>query len=301
MTDRATRADGPPRILSELAELAGDYDALLCDLWGCLHNGVAPYPAAVAALRAFRAAGGTVLLLTNAPRPNAAVRRHLLGLGAPEDAFDGIVSSGDATRAEIASLKHGRRVYPVGPARDTSLWDGLPVELAPLSGAEVILCTGLFDDETETPDDYAPMIAEAVERRLPFICANPDVVVDRGEKRIFCAGAIAERYAAAGGEVVTCGKPHAPIYALAAAELERLRGAPVARERVLAIGDGIATDVPGAEAAGYDCVFVSGGLAMAEVAADPLRPDPESPDPERLAAFLARHGRAPAFAIGRLR
>lgn len=301
MTSTTKRADGPTRILTALSEISDGYDALYCDLWGCLHNGVAPYPAAVEALRAFRAKGGTVILLTNAPRPSAAVRRHLLRLGAPEDAFDAIVSSGDATRAEVASLKYGRRIHAVGPERDESLWEGLPVAIETLEHADAILCTGLFDDEHETPDDYVPMIDSAVHRNLPFICANPDIVVDRGDRRLYCAGAIAERYAHAGGQVVLCGKPHAPIYALAAAELERLRGGPVAPERVLAVGDGIATDVLGAEQAGVDCVFVTGGLALEETAADPSSPDPETPDADRLAAFLAENDRAPAFAIGRLR
>ena len=292
---------GAPRILSSIAELSGRYDALLCDLWGCLHNGVAPYPAAIAALRAFRAAGGTVVLLTNAPRPNPAVRRHLLGMGAPEDAFDGIVSSGDATRAEVASLKHGRRLHAIGPSRDTSLWEGLPVELTDIHDADAILCTGLNDDETETPEDYRDALCAAAARNLPFICANPDIVVDRGEKRLYCAGAIAQVYEQLGGSVVLCGKPHAPIYALALEELRRLRGAAVDPTRVLTVGDGIATDVLGAEQAGLDCVFVTGGLAMEEVAVDPRAPDPEHPDPARLSEYLARHNRSPAFAIGRLR
>ncbi|MCI4665296.1 MAG: TIGR01459 family HAD-type hydrolase [Neomegalonema sp.] len=290
-----------PRILSNISEIQAGYDALLCDLWGCLHNGVSPYPAAIDALRSFRAQGGVVILLTNAPRPHGPVRRHLLNMGAPEDAFDAIVSSGDATRAEVASGRHGARIHAVGPSRDTSLWEGLPVEIVGQSEADAILCTGLNDDETETPDDYADLVADGVARNLPFVCANPDIVVDRGERRLYCAGAIAQRYEEAGGRVILCGKPHAPIYELALAELARLRGKPVQKERVLAVGDGIATDVLGAELAGLDCVFVTGGLAMAEVAADAAAPDPENPDPARLGAYLARHGRAPAFAIGRLR
>ena len=301
MSENQVDGGAAPRILSSLSELAGRYDALLCDLWGCLHNGVKPYPAAIAALHAFREAGGAVLLLTNAPRPNPAVRAHLLGMGAPESAFDGIVSSGDATRAEIASLKHGERLHTIGPERDTSLWEGVPVELTDVEAADAILCTGLNDDETETPDDYDALLRSAVGRGLPFICANPDIVVDRGEKRLYCAGAIAQRYQELGGAVTMCGKPHAPIYDLALRELALLRGGAIDPARVLAVGDGIATDVLGAEQAGLDCVFVTGGLATEEVAAEPTKPDPENPDPARLFAYLQRHGRAPAYAIGRLR
>ena len=249
----------------------------------------------------FRNAGGIVVLLTNAPRPNAAVRRHLLGMGAPEDVFDGIVSSGDATRAEIASLKHGRRIHTIGPARDTSLWEGLPVELTDVKEADAILCTGLNDDETETPDDYNELLGEAAARDLPLVRANPDIIVDRGEHRLFCAGALAQRYTELGGHSIYSGKPHAAIYELALAQLAELKGAPLDPKRVLAVGDGVATDVLGAEQAGLDCIFVTGGLAMAEVAADPSNPDPEAPDPMRLSAYLEKHERAPAFAIGRLR
>ncbi len=282
-------------ILERLDALAGRYDVLLCDLWGCLHNGVRPFPDAVAALQGFRAAGGAVILLTNAPRPNPAVKRHLAGMGAPDDCYDAIVTSGDSTRAVLADRRYGARIHVVGPDRDTSIWEGLDLALVGLDEADAILCTGLFDDTTETPDDYAGLVASGVARNLPFLCANPDIVVDRGEERLYCAGAIAEVYKAAGGDVFYFGKPHPPIYELAlrvAAELKP--GAP--KERILGVGDGIATDVLGAEQAGLDCVFVSGGLAARE-----LGGDPERPDAARLGAYLAEHGRAPAYAIGRLR
>ncbi|MEL6316953.1 MAG: TIGR01459 family HAD-type hydrolase, partial [Pseudomonadota bacterium] len=225
------------RLVTRLEEISGGYDALLCDLWGCFHNGVAPYPAAVAALQRFRAGGGAVVMLTNAPRPHGAVQTHLDAMSAPRDAYDAIVSSGDATRAEIESGRHGCAFHIVGPARDAPIWRGLDIDHAPLERAEAILCTGLYDDAVETPDDYMDLVQDGVARGLPFLCANPDVIVDRGDQRLYCAGAIAERYAGLGGRVLFFGKPHPPIYALALGVARGLRPG-LATERVLALGDG---------------------------------------------------------------
>ena len=286
---------GETRILDGLAEIASGYDVLLCDLWGCYHNGVTPYPAAVSALQAFRRAGGAVVLITNAPRPSAPIHRHLASMGAPRDSYDVIVSSGDATRAVLAEGRHGRRIHIVGPERDSAIWEGLPIETAALDQAEAILCTGLFDDETETPADYADLVRDGVAAGLPMLCANPDIVVDRAEQRLYCAGAIAADYAAAGGEALYFGKPHEPIYTLALAEAAKLKPK-LETGRVLAIGDGINTDVLGAAQAGLDVVFVTGGLAAEE-----LGDDPERPDPTKLSAYLAAAGRSPRYAIGRLR
>lgn len=285
---------GETRIVNSLAEIASDYDVLLCDLWGCYHNGVEPYPAAVAALQSYRASGGAVVLITNAPRPSAPILRHLAGMGAPRDSFDDIVSSGDATRHVLASGRYGARAHVVGPERDSAIWEGLPIELTALEAAENILCTGLFDDETETPEDYADLIARGVALGLPMLCANPDIVVDRAETRLYCAGAIAEAYKAAGGEAVYFGKPHAPIYALALEKARAIRP-DLEKTRILAVGDGIGTDVLGAEQAGFDCLFVSGGLAWQEVGADP-----DTPDPLKLTQYLVSHGRRPRYALGRL-
>lgn len=287
---------GQTRILSSLSEIADQYDVLLCDLWGCYHNGVTPYPAAVAALKAFRAKGGTVVLLTNAPRASEFVERHLGRMGAPEDSWDAIVSSGDATRVALGSGRFGAKVHVIGPERDEALWQGLGVEKVALSEATAILCSGLVDDQTETPEDYKDAIAEGVAQGLTMLCANPDIVVDRAEQRLYCAGAIAEAYARAGGEALYFGKPHAPIYELALATAEKVRGASVDKARILALGDGVATDVPGAEALGVDCLFVSGGLAATEVGQDP-----ETPEADRLAQYLVSHAVSPRYTIGRLR
>jgi HAD superfamily hydrolase (TIGR01459 family) len=282
------------RILESLAEIAEDYDALYCDLWGCFHDGIRPYPAAVEALRAFRRRGGAVVLLTNAPRPSSAVRRQLDRMGAPEEAFDAVVSSGDATREALASGRWGRRVEWVGPPRDECFFEGLDLERVGREAAEAVVVTGLYDDETETPAEYDGAVAAWRARGLPLLCANPDVIVDRGEERLWCAGAIAEAYAAAGGEAHSFGKPHAPIYRLA----ERAAAAALGRppRRPLAVGDGVATDVAGAAARGIDAVFVTGGLAARDVS-----DDPERPDPARLRGWLEAAGARPAYAIGRLR
>lgn len=298
MTDLGTnpRSDGgAPRLIASLDAIADRYDAILCDLWGCYHNGITPFPSAVAALIRFRERGGRVVLLTNAPRPREAVRRHLELMGAPAESFDAIVSSGDATRAEVASGRWGRRLHIVGPERDDDIWRGLDIDHVALEDAEAILCTGLNDDSVETPADYEELIASGVARSIPFLCANPDIVVDRGDQRLYCAGAIGAAYAEAGGDVVLFGKPHAPIYGLALGEAERLLGDRFSLQRVLAAGDGVATDVLGAEKAGIDCLFVSGGLAAAEVG-----DAPERPDPDRLAQYLVGHKRSPNYAIGLL-
>jgi len=284
------------RIIDTLDEIAGDYSTLLCDLWGCYHDGIRPFPAAVAALQRYRRRGGRVLLLTNAPRPAASVRRFLDAMGAPADSYDAIMSSGEACQRAIASGTHGRQFHYVGPSRDVHMLTDTGREPAPLDRAEALVCTGLRDEETETPEDYAADIADWVARGLPMLCANPDIVVDRGHMRLWCAGAIARDFAAAGGEVIWFGKPHATSYEQSFALLAEMAGAPVPRDSVLAVGDGIATDVKGAVDYGVDACFVSGGLAAREVGSDP-----EHPDTARLARWLEAEGIAPHYTIGRLR
>lgn len=289
-------------ILTTLDAAGPGYRALYCDLWGCLHDGRRAFPAAVAALERFRAGGGKVVLLTNSPRPAHAVATQLDGLGAPRSCYDAIVSSGDATQAALLTGRFGRRVYHIGPERDLVFFrdaSGVPLDIArvPLEEAESIVCTGLFDDRRETPADYRATLLLARERGLRMLCANPDVVVDVGEERIFCAGAIAGAYAEAGGQVYYFGKPHPPIFALARETLTRLTGWEPRADEVLMAGDGIATDVLGAMGEGIDALFVTGGLAAAETGTT----GEAGPDPARLAAFLAEARMAPRYAIARLR
>ncbi|MFK8253561.1 TIGR01459 family HAD-type hydrolase [Ancylobacter terrae] len=253
--------------VASFARLAPRYDVILCDVWGVLHNGAVASQAAGEALTRAREAGATVVLVSNAPRPNDGVATILDGFGVPRTAWDAIVTSGDVTK----SLLRGRtdaRVYHLGPDRDLGIYDDLPVARTGLEEADLIVCTGLFDDTVETPDHYAETLAQARGRGLEFICANPDIVVERGGELIWCAGALAEAYEALGGAVVYCGKPHAPIYDAALAASERLRGAPVARQRVIAIGDALRTDIAGAHGAGIDCLFVAAGIHAFELGLD---------------------------------
>jgi HAD superfamily hydrolase (TIGR01459 family) len=284
------------RIVQSLAEIGSAYEALLVDLWGCYHNGITPYPAAMAALRDYRAGGGIVVLLTNAPRPAYSVQRFLERIGADPASYDGIKSSGAACRRAIRHGEYGDRFHYVGPPRDLHMLTDLGLEDLPLDQAGAILLTGMVDDMTETPDDYAGQIAEWKAQGLTVLCANPDLVVDRGERRLYCAGSVAQAYERAGGRVVWFGKPHGPTYDQCFDLLAELAGREIGRDRVLAIGDGIGTDVKGGLDYGLDVMFVTGGLAAAEVGADP-----EHPDPARLEGWLADHGVAPKYAIGRLR
>jgi HAD superfamily hydrolase (TIGR01459 family) len=262
----------PPHVpvVAGLGDISANYDALLCDIWGVVHNGRESFPDAYEALRAFRRAGGAVTLITNAPRPSAPIIAQVRQFGVPDDAFDAIVTSGDVTIALIAERIHSP-VHHIGPERDLSLFEeaakraGTAARLVDLEAAEYVLCTGLFDDDVETPDDYADTLDRIVARGLPFICANPDLIVHRGEELIYCAGALAEGVKARSGEVVYCGKPHAPIYRIALAAAERALGRKLDPRRVLAIGDGMRTDIAGALAQGLDALFMSGGIHAGDV------------------------------------
>ena len=295
------------RILASLADISDQYDALFCDLWGCLHDGQRPFPAAVASLRAFRAKGGTVLLLTNAPRPKPSVKAQLDRLGVPQDCYDEIVSSGDAAQYALITGAVGRKVHHIGPEKDrvffTDLSEDLaplaatepPITLVPLTEAEGIVCTGLVDDLTETPDDYRATLLYARTKGLKLLCANPDIIVDYGDKRLFCAGAIAQVYDRMGGESLYFGKPHPPIYDLARRRLAALPGSAV-DPRLLAIGDGVTTDVQGALAEGIDVVFVTGGIAARN-----FGDDAENPDSALLEDWLTDLELSATYGIGRLR
>ena len=284
------------RIIQSLSEVSDSYDAVFCDLWGCYHNGLTPYSAAIAACQAFRRRGGRVILLTNAPRPAASVKRMLDRMGAPEDSYDAIVSSGAACQAALTGGRFGTRFHYVGPERDLHMLTDVGLLAEPLDAADAILLTGLRDDTTEEPEDYAVEIAAWKARELTVLCANPDLIVDRGEQRLWCAGAIAKKYEQAGGQVVWFGKPHRPVYDRCHEVLAELTGQDTPHERILAIGDGILTDVPGGLAAGLDTLFVTGGLSSTD-----FGPDVEHPEQAPLEAFLVEKDLAPQYAIGRLR
>jgi HAD superfamily hydrolase (TIGR01459 family) len=248
-----------------LRDLVGRKQVLLSDIWGVVHNGLESFPEACEALHCFRREGGTVILITNAPRPADSVQRQLRKLGVADEVYSAIVSSGDLTRHYVADHPGGK-VFWLGPERDNSIHRGLDVALSPLEEASYIICTGLYDDETETAEDYRPMLLRARERKLPLICANPDIVVERGDRLIYCAGAIAELYRELGGEVIFYGKPHRPIYERAMMLAEQHAGRPVGREEVLAIGDSVRTDLAGAHGFGIDCLFVTRGIHSEEFA-----------------------------------
>jgi HAD superfamily hydrolase (TIGR01459 family) len=246
-------------VLSSIKELGGRYRAWLVDIWGVMHNGHRAFADAVSATRAYRAAGGIVVLLSNSPRPSPSVHEQLRRLGVPDDAYDATVTSGDLTRHELA--KHqGATVFHLGPERDRPIFHGLDVKLGPPDDAELVVCSGLFDDETEEPDDYADLLRRLAARQLPMICANPDLRVERGDRLVWCAGAVAALYEQLGGMVIYAGKPYAPIYRLALDTIDRLAGTKVATGEVLAIGDGVDTDIAGAAGIGIDTVFVASGL-----------------------------------------
>jgi HAD superfamily hydrolase (TIGR01459 family) len=253
------------RQISGLSEISDGYDAILCDIWGVLHNGVASFVAASEALVSFRRRGGAVVLISNAPRPSPPIHRQVLKLGVPPEAFDSVVTSGDVTIG-LMERQAGDRVLHIGPARDLSLFDaameatGARPKLVSLEDAQYALCTGLRNDDTETPDDYELELQAMAIRGMVMICANPDIVIHRGDTLVYCAGALARRYEEFGGSVIYAGKPHGVIYDRALALVGRVRGAPADKRRVLAIGDGMKTDIVGAVRAGLDALFVTGGI-----------------------------------------
>jgi HAD superfamily hydrolase (TIGR01459 family) len=249
-----------PDFIEHFEPLAQNYDVLLCDVWGVIHNGVTAFAPACDALLRFRNRGGTAILITNAPRPGDSVARILDRLAVPRQAYDAITSSGDTTRG-IVEGRRGQRVFHLGPQRDVPIFAGLDLTFAPLDTADYVVCSGLFDDTIETPETYRDVLAAMRARSLFMVCANPDIMVERGDTLVYCAGALADAYAALGGEVLYCGKPYAPIYqaALTAASAAR-GGAAVPLKRVLAIGDSVRTDLKGALAFGIDSVFVMSGI-----------------------------------------
>jgi len=243
---------------ARLSALTRDYDVILCDVWGVIRDGRALIAQALDALKQFRAAGGTVILLSNSPQPQDWLLSHLAHLGAHGDNWDGAVTSGDAIFEELSRRAPGP-AYKLGPDYDDGLYEGTGLTFAPLKDAAFISCTGLIDFETETPDQYRDLLSEAALRRLTLVCANPDIVVQVGGALRYCAGALAALYETLGGAVVMAGKPHPPIYELAYRRLEAL-GVEADRSRMLAIGDGPKTDIAGAQGEGIDALFITGGI-----------------------------------------
>jgi HAD superfamily hydrolase (TIGR01459 family) len=280
------------RIISALADISEQYDAVLCDVWGVIHNGRAAYKAACDALAGFRALGKPVILISNAPRPNSVIPNQLQALHVRRDAWDAIVTSGDATRAEIE--KRGPRGYKIGPSKDEGLYDGLPVDFQPIETADYVICTGLRDELSEPPESYRDELNALAARNLPFICANPDRVVQFGGHLIPCAGALADIYEEIGGPVIMAGKPYPPIYELTVATAEEVAGKTLARNRLLCIGDGVQTDVAGAHAQKLDCLFVAGGIHAAELSNE------DGLDARKVEAFLNAYQVNARWAIGEL-
>ena len=284
-----------PGLPPGLSAIAADYDAILCDVWGVIHNGREAFPRACAALERFREERGPVVLISNAPRPSSALHDQLLAVGAPTSAWDRFVTSGDATRVLLAERAPGP-AWLLGPPRDAPLYEGLGLTFVDRIGeAAFIACTGPFHEEVETPEDYRERLQIARELDLELICANPDRMVQKGDRLIYCAGALAELYETLGGRSVMAGKPHAPIYLRALEELQQLSGKPTDIRRVLCIGDGVSTDVKGAQRQGLDCLFLWEGVHAADL------PGPaDAPGAERAAAFLATHATLAKYAMPEL-
>jgi HAD superfamily hydrolase (TIGR01459 family) len=269
-----------PRIHG-LCEIAASYDVAICDVWGVVHNGRDAFPMAADAMRRFRARRGPVVLLSNAPRLADGVEAQFDRIGVPRDFYDAIMTSGEAAHADlVARTPKGRplRMFYLGPSRDNPLFRGLDVQFTNEDEAEIVFCTGLFDDETEAPDDYRPMLQRFLNRGLAFLCANPDIVVQRGDRLLYCAGAIARLYELMGGQAVYYGKPHPSVFEKA---LEKARSFGAAAKPIV-IGDGLETDIAGANRLGLDALFVASGIHGAE-----LRENPQAID-----ALLRKSGAA---------
>ncbi|MEL6570753.1 MAG: TIGR01459 family HAD-type hydrolase [Pseudomonadota bacterium] len=289
------------QIISSFSEISARYDAAFVDLWGCMHNGISAHAEAVKAMQDFRSQGGTVVLVTNSPRPWDSVARQISDMGVPEDAWDAIATSGDSARAAMYRGIVGQKVYFMGePERDADFFkplkiidDPVDIQRVPLDQADGIVCCGPFDPLAEV-DVNRPDFLYAKEKDLKLLCANPDIVVDRGEVREWCAGALAALYTEMGGESLYFGKPHPPIYDLARRRIAAL-GKSISDSAIIAIGDGIRTDILGGLQEDIDTLFISGGLAAAETKTN------LDPDPEALSTYLQTESMSATFSIGQLR
>ncbi len=245
-----------------MKSLSADYPVWLCDIWGVVHNGLKGYEAAVHALSQHRKQGGIVILVTNAPRVSQDVVRHLNHLKIPPESYDRVVTSGDVTQTLLKDHAKGKAYY-LGPARDLSLFEGQMVKEVPLGEAHAVLCTGLVNDDVETPDDYGGLLSRMKELKLPMICANPDKIVRKGDRLMYCAGSLAEKYSGMGGAVLMAGKPYEPIYNLALQIAGIISGREIEKSKVLAIGDGPETDIKGAADFGIKAVLIADGVTDA--------------------------------------
>lgn len=288
------------QIITSLSDISDRYDLLFCDLWGCVHNGIAPFPDAVAALQAFRSKGGVVILVTNAPRPRASVQKQIDRMGLPRDSYDDIATSGDSARAAMFRGAVGEKVYFIGQDHDQSFFEPLKliespanITQVPLDEADGIVCCGPFDPHAD-PETYRAEFLLAKQMGLKLLCANPDIVVDRGESREWCAGALAQLYTDMGGESLYFGKPYPPIYDLARRRTAAL-GHDIGDVRTLAVGDGIITDIKGAVGEDIDSLYITGGLAAQETKTV------DHPDPAALETYLTKEGFHPTYSIGFLR
>ena len=288
------------QIINSLAEISDRYDALFCDLWGCVHDGLTPFADAIRAMQSFRAKGGTVMLVTNAPRPHAPVRKQLQRIGVPNNAYDGIATSGDSARAAMFRGAVGQNIYFIGQTHDQDFFSPLELVEDPktitqvtLEEAEGIVCCGPFDPLADL-QEMQPQLLFAKSKGLKLLCANPDIVVDRGNTREWCAGALAKLYTEIGGESLYFGKPHSPIYDLARLRLNTL-GKSIPDSRILCVGDGVLTDIDGALGEELDSLFITGGLAARETKTV------DQPEPQALEAYLTQEMMQPTYSIGKLR
>lgn len=250
-----------PCLIAGLSEIAHDHDALICDIWGVVHNGHAPFPEAAEALRRFRRERGPVVLLSNAPRPPGSVEAQFHRIGVATDCYDAIVTSGGAARDDLAARiarDASLSLYYIGPEQDAAVLDGLAIARTGIAEADLALCVGLVDDLHETPSDYSDILAAMRAKNLTMLCANPDLKVYRGTQLCWCAGALAEAYEAIGGPVTYYGKPYPAIYDAAL----KIAGRP---KKALAIGDALVTDLKGAQGVGLEALFIADGLHGEEI------------------------------------
>jgi HAD superfamily hydrolase (TIGR01459 family) len=242
-----------------MRELSKPYPVWFVDIWGVVHNGYKPFTPTVDTLAEHRKHGGTVILVSNSPRSEKGIKLQLDQIGVRKDAYDNAVTSGDVTQTLMREEQSGK-LFHLGPERDLSIFDGVPVQRVAMEDAGAVICTGLFHDDRETPDDYTELLKDLRARNLPMICANPDKIVRKGDRLLYCAGALAEAYQKRGGQVAMAGKPYAPIYDLALRKASEARGQPVSKDQILAIGDGPETDILGAANQGFPVVYVGGGV-----------------------------------------